>query len=455
MASANNLLGVVNQLQSMENTLTAILIETALKLSSLTDAKVFVLVDSAEGRRFAGASQLCHAYATNNLTPTVDDIEIVLEPNVKTIRERPLFPPGVQGSKYRAHGSSSSASHQHSDGYHALTSAPHSEEDGGDDDDDDEDEGDGSGANRSAHRSSSYHHGSSRKRGSSGNMQGSLKLPRMGEYGNDSTDGANEEELEPFGTFDEHEGRFKNHAPSTNSYNYGGEYDQDYEPVNVSFVDEFLHDNQKADRVREILDNSAADKASVNHKLTMSLLYDFAKCLFTNCPFQDYKTPSFRNYFESSFNKFWDSFPNFVIWEENDVKFQVGIDKKTDLALLKPPKSFIRKYVRNGVSDLKIKKSGRRRTTNRAIMPKQQQQQQQQQPPPVQQQVQETQTDQQLLQPEPQHDHQHDQQHDHHQHHHHPPPPPPPPPHPHHQHPVGFPAIAGSPCNYSINYSNH
>ena len=45
----------------------------------------------------------------------------------------------------------------------------------------------------------------------------------------DSTDGANEEELEPFGTFDEHEGRFKNHAPSTNSYNYGGEYDQDYE----------------------------------------------------------------------------------------------------------------------------------------------------------------------------------------------------------------------------------
>ena len=36
MASANNLLGVVNQLQSMENTLTAILIETALKLSSLT-----------------------------------------------------------------------------------------------------------------------------------------------------------------------------------------------------------------------------------------------------------------------------------------------------------------------------------------------------------------------------------------------------------------------------------
>lgn len=138
MASANNLLGVVNQLQSMENTLTAILIETALKLSSLTDAKVFVLVDGAEGRRFAGASQLCHSYATNNLTPTVDDIEIVLEPNVKTIRERPLFPPGVQGSKYRAHGSHGGGGHH--DNYHALTSAPHSEEDGGDDDDEEEDD---------------------------------------------------------------------------------------------------------------------------------------------------------------------------------------------------------------------------------------------------------------------------------------------------------------------------
>ena len=45
----------------------------------------------------------------------------------------------------------------------------------------------------------------------------------------DSTDGGNEEELAPFGSFDEHEGRFvgKNHDQS--DYNYSAEYDQDYE----------------------------------------------------------------------------------------------------------------------------------------------------------------------------------------------------------------------------------
>ena len=109
----------------------------------------------------------------------MDDIEIVLEPNVKTIRERPLFPPGVQGSKYRAHGS------HHHESYHGLTSAPNSEEDGGDDEeDDDADHGGGGGGGNRHHRSSSYHHGSNRKRGASSNMQGSIKLPRMGDYGN-------------------------------------------------------------------------------------------------------------------------------------------------------------------------------------------------------------------------------------------------------------------------------
>ena len=122
-----------------------------------------------------GASQLCHAYATNQLTPTVDDIEIVLEPNVKTIRERPLFPPGVQGSKYRAHGTGA-----HSDAFHALTSAPHSEEDGGEDDEEEEEDAEG---NRQQ-RTPSYNRGTNRKRGASSNMQGSMKLARMGDYGN-------------------------------------------------------------------------------------------------------------------------------------------------------------------------------------------------------------------------------------------------------------------------------
>ena len=51
---ANNLIGLVNQLQHMENSFTIFLMEAALKLSSLTEAKIFVLVETAEARRFGG-----------------------------------------------------------------------------------------------------------------------------------------------------------------------------------------------------------------------------------------------------------------------------------------------------------------------------------------------------------------------------------------------------------------
>jgi len=362
MASAHNLLGVVSQLQSMENTLTAILIETALKLSSLTDAKVFVLVDSSEGRRVAGAPQLCHTYATNGLTPTGSDIEIVLEPNVKTIREQPLFPTELPKSR-----TPSNVGH---DGYQTLHTPRHS-------DAEDDVRSVSTSSHYDNHNIRPHHHNqlhhspiSQRKRPSQNSIHHVDKVPRLNDYVNEST-GGNEDES-AISHYDQsysndiherqNESGIAEHSTMDDSYRFNQDYEQDYE-VNVSYVDDFLHDNQKADRVREILDDSAADKSSVNHKLTMSLLYDFAKCIWTNCPYQDYKTPAFRSFFESSFQKFWDSFPNFMIWEENSVKFQVGIDKKTELALMKPPKSFIRKYVRNGVSDLKIKKSGRRRTT--------------------------------------------------------------------------------------------
>ena len=56
MASAQSLLGLVNQLQTMESSFCDVLMEAALKLASLTDANVFVMVETAEGRRFAGTS---------------------------------------------------------------------------------------------------------------------------------------------------------------------------------------------------------------------------------------------------------------------------------------------------------------------------------------------------------------------------------------------------------------
>ena len=51
---ASNLIGLVNQLQQMENTFTGVLLEAALKLSALTETSVFVIVESGETRRFGG-----------------------------------------------------------------------------------------------------------------------------------------------------------------------------------------------------------------------------------------------------------------------------------------------------------------------------------------------------------------------------------------------------------------
>ena len=51
---ASNLIGLVNQLQHMESAFAAVLMEAAFKLSSLTETNVFILVETAEMRKFGG-----------------------------------------------------------------------------------------------------------------------------------------------------------------------------------------------------------------------------------------------------------------------------------------------------------------------------------------------------------------------------------------------------------------
>ena len=48
---ATSLLELASRIQSMELSCTTILMETAMKLASLTDANVFMVVDTQEGRR--------------------------------------------------------------------------------------------------------------------------------------------------------------------------------------------------------------------------------------------------------------------------------------------------------------------------------------------------------------------------------------------------------------------
>ena len=49
--------GLVSQLQSMEMQLTTVLMEATMKIASMIDANVFVLVESASGNRFFSGKQ--------------------------------------------------------------------------------------------------------------------------------------------------------------------------------------------------------------------------------------------------------------------------------------------------------------------------------------------------------------------------------------------------------------
>lgn len=94
MASTQSLLGLVSQLQNMETCFTSILMEGAMKLSALSDAKIFILVETSEGRRFCGKRHLCDQYMRGGgLAPIGNDVEVEVDNNITAIREKP----GYQG----------------------------------------------------------------------------------------------------------------------------------------------------------------------------------------------------------------------------------------------------------------------------------------------------------------------------------------------------------------------
>merc|ERR1712136_490267 len=78
MMSSSSLMGLVNQLHNMESSFTQVLMEATMKLSALTDASVFLLFETPEGRRFCGKRQLCDTFlsqgaATLQVRPNLVD----------------------------------------------------------------------------------------------------------------------------------------------------------------------------------------------------------------------------------------------------------------------------------------------------------------------------------------------------------------------------------------------
>jgi hypothetical protein len=79
------------RLDSIKQNVTIILMETALKLASLTESNIFFLIEGSEGRRFAGKKHLCDAYLFGNLTPVGNDIQMEADPNVTSLWENEVY----------------------------------------------------------------------------------------------------------------------------------------------------------------------------------------------------------------------------------------------------------------------------------------------------------------------------------------------------------------------------
>lgn len=88
---AQRLMGVVNGLQLLEDNFLKVLMEAALKLASLTDVRLFILCETAEGRRFAGDGDLCDLYRNGMLQPQVADVEMEINasPSGIELKEKP------------------------------------------------------------------------------------------------------------------------------------------------------------------------------------------------------------------------------------------------------------------------------------------------------------------------------------------------------------------------------
>ena len=78
----------------MENSLTNFMLETILKIQTLTETKVFLLLESSGdgARRFCGTSDLVHSFENGALHPRPSDVEVTLDPAIgSTVIEKPQF----------------------------------------------------------------------------------------------------------------------------------------------------------------------------------------------------------------------------------------------------------------------------------------------------------------------------------------------------------------------------
>ena len=96
MASTTNLFSLVNQLQNLEHSLTGLLMEMAVKMGNLTDANVFLLVETQEGRTICGQRHLCQQYLKRSLTPVGTDQFFDVDASLSSLQQVATFDQGIE-----------------------------------------------------------------------------------------------------------------------------------------------------------------------------------------------------------------------------------------------------------------------------------------------------------------------------------------------------------------------
>jgi len=90
MTSTDNLISLLNQLQTMESTVTDFLMETVLRFQTLTNSKVFLLIESGgkdRQRRYCGAQELVDEYVQERPSHKSTNSFVQLDPNVNVLIE--------------------------------------------------------------------------------------------------------------------------------------------------------------------------------------------------------------------------------------------------------------------------------------------------------------------------------------------------------------------------------
>jgi len=77
--ASKNIEKLLGELQSIETKVSTMFLEVALKIMNLTDANIFVLLETSNGRHYGGKEHLCSAYREGNLFALTNDYEVEVD----------------------------------------------------------------------------------------------------------------------------------------------------------------------------------------------------------------------------------------------------------------------------------------------------------------------------------------------------------------------------------------